>query len=358
MKKHIIVLYAAIAVAAGILTGILISSMIWNDRNPEDFSERFPDDFLIDGIEIENIEVNEENEDREEVEANYNITNGQRYYTALADKKDTNVLLIGEDAFSGNFDTIIIATVSEKNKLIRLINFPRDIYIDYSDDVLDLLKEKSPKLYEAKGFQKINAAHTVGARIEYENNNGRFGDSNIDFLADLIEEVFQIHVNDYAYVNTKGFKEIVDLFDGVDIKVSVRMKYDDPVQNLHIDLYPGMQHLNGEQAEGFVRFRQGYDENGVFKNYSDQFRKENQNEFLKAFFKQHINVKNLGKIDELSKLMSKNMKTSVNTMKDIASYVNLLRKAVMGKYEIESSIVECSGTKQINGVYFDIIRTK
>lgn len=358
MKKNIMILYAAIAVAAGILTGILISSMIWNEKDQNNYSEHLQDDYELDDTGNENNSENEENEDREEVTANYNITNEQRYYTALVDKKDTNVLLIGEDAYSGNFDTIIIATVSDKNKQIRLINFPRDIYIDYSKDVLDLLKEKSPKLYEAKGFQKINAAHTVGARIGYENNEGRFGDSNIDFLADLIEEVFQIRVNDYAYVNTKGFREIVDLFDGIDIKVPIRMKYDDPVQNLHIDLYPGMQHLNGEQAEGFVRFRQGYDENGVFKNYSDQFRKENQNEFLKAFFKQHITLKNLGKIDDLSKLMSKNIKTSINSVKDIATYVNLMRKAVMGKYEVESSLIECSGTKQINGVYFDIIRTK
>lgn len=359
MKKNIIILYAAIAVAAGILTGILISSMIWKNKNPDYISQILPNedesDFYID---FEDNRDNEENEDKEEIEANYNITNGQRYYTSLVDKKDINVLLIGEDSYSGNFDTIIIATISEKNKKIRLINFPRDIYIDYSKDVLDLLKEKSPKLYEAKGFQKINAAHTVGARIKYESSNGKFGDSNIDFLADLIEEVFQIPVNDYAYVNTKGFRDIVELFGGIDIKVPIRMKYDDPLQNLHIDLYPGMQHLNGEQAEGFVRFRQGYDENGVFKNYSDQFRKENQNEFLKAFFKQHITLKNLGKIDDLSNLMSKNIKTSVNSMKDIAAYVNLLRKAVMGKYSQESLIIECSNTKKINGVYFDTIRTE
>jgi len=363
MKKNIMVLYAAIAVAAGILTGILISSMIWNDKNPEDFSEIIPDDVeeedLIDLINnIDNNAGKEENEDRKVTEADYSITNGQRYYTSLVDKNDTSVLLIGEDTTSGNFDTIIVATVSDKNKQIRLINFPRDIYIDYSKEVLDLLKEKSPKLYEAKGFQKINAAHAVGDRIEYEDNNGRFGNSNIDFLADLIEEVFQIHINDFAYVNTKGFRDIVDLFDGVYIKVPVRMKYDDPLQNLHIDLYPGMQRLNGEQAEGYVRFRQGYDENGVFKNYSDQFRKENQNEFLKAFFKQHITLKNLGKINELSKIMSKNIKTSINGVKDIAAYVNLMRKAVMGKYTVGSVIVECSGTKQINGVYFDTIRTK
>lgn len=358
MKKNTIIIYAVIAVVAGILSGMLISLIIWKDKSPNIISDLFLSEDKTYVTDKDGDPIVRVKGGQKATAADYNITNGQRYYTSIVDKKSKNILLIGEDAYSGSFDTIIIATISEKDKKIRLVNFLRDIYIDYSDDVLDLLKEKSPKLYEAKGFQKINAAHIVGARIKYENDSGKFGDSNIDFLSDLIEEVFQIPISDYAYVNTKGFREIVDLFEGIDINVPLRMKYDDPLQNLHIDLYPGMQHLNGDQAEGFVRFRQGYDKNGVFKNYSDQFRKENQNEFLKAFFKQHITVKNLGKVDELSKLMSKNVKTSINSVKNIAAYANLMRKAIMGKYMQDSIIVECPDTKNINGVYFDIIRSK
>lgn len=354
MKKYKILIYAVIAVTAGILTGILISAMLWKDNMPDFITDFFTDE------ENPDTQAGDEPEDEDKTayEADYNITNSQRYYTSIADKKDVNVLLIGEDAYSGNFDTLIIASLSEKNKKIQLVNIPRDIYIDYSDDVLALLKEKSPKLYNAKGFQKINAAHTVGARIGYEENNGKFGDSNIDFLADLIEEIFQIPISDFAYVNTKGFRDIVDLFGGVDINVPVRMKYDDPLQNLHIDLQPGMQHLNGIQAEGFVRFRQGYDDNGEFKNYSDQFRKENQNEFLKAFFNQHINIKNIGKVNELTGLVSDNIRTSIDSVKEVASYVNLTRKAISGKYTLESMIVECLDARSINGVYFDIIRSE
>lgn len=352
-KKFIFILYILITVGAGILTGLLLSSIVSNGDTSviSDVSEG--DD--INGI------SNGADENNGKVKGgakNYNITNNQRYYKPLVSDSDRNVLLIGEDAYSGNYDTIIIASISEKNKKIQLFNFPRDIYIDYSDEILKKLKEKSPALYNAKGFQKINAAHTVGARIEYKKGTGRFGDSNFDFLADLIEEVFGITVHDYAYVNTKGFREIIDLFGGVEVYVPVRMKYDDPVQNLHIDIEKGRQFLNGEQAEGFVRFRQGYDENGVFKNYSDQFRKENQNEFLKEFFKQHVNIKNLGKVDDLIKLLNRNVLTSIDDTKKISSYVSMLGKALTGKYTQESSIVECEDTKKINGVYFDIIRSK
>lgn len=353
-KTRPILLYSIIAVIAGVLSGILISSFIWKNEKVSSFK----DIFNVEKRDSSSEEKPASSEKRENgIQAEYKITNGQRYYTRLVEDEDKNILLIGEDATSGNYDTIIIASVSDKNKSIRLINFPRDIYIDYSEHVLSLLKKKSPKLYGAKGFQKINAAHTVGSRIEYEDNMGRFGDSNIDFLADIIEEVFMIRVDDYAYVNTKGFRSIVDLFGGVEINVPVRMKYDDPTQDLYIDLQPGLQTLNGEQSEWFVRFRQGYDKNGEFKNYSDEFRKENQNEFLKAFFKQHINLKNLGKVDELSKLIGENIRTSIIGVQKISEYINLLRKSLNKNYTQQSEIIECADSI-IDGVYFNKIRSE
>ncbi len=359
MKKTTMILYAVIAVIAGILTGVLISSVLWKEEKVPNFVDIFT------GDEKKNQDENTENnsdinrkKESDATQAKYKITDGQKYYTELVDKDAKNVLLVGEDDTSGNFDTVIVASVSEENKTITMINFPRDIYLDYSDEVLHRLKVKSPKLYNAKGFQKINAAHTVGNRIEYEEGKGFFENSNIDFLADIMNEVFMIPIDDCVYVNTKGFREVIDLFGGVDIEVPIRMKYEDPVQNLYIDLQKGMQHLNGEQSEWFVRFRQGYDENGEFKNYSDEFRKKNQNEFMKAFFQQHINLKNLGKVDDLQKLMSDNIRTSINGAQKITEYIQLFRKALSGKYSQQSCIIECSDSKSIDGVYFNIIRSK
>lgn len=355
MKKSRIVLIAAIVIAAGVIAGILIFNLMWTEQDTSGFSGS--NDTITETDDTQGSPVVPAQREKG-LRADYNITNGQKYYMNLVDKDDKNVLLVGEDASSGNWDTIIIASVSDKNKKIKVVNIPRDIYMDYSEEVLSQLREKSPKLYQAKGFQKINAAHSVGAKIGYEDGKGYFGDSNIDFLADLVEEVFQIPVDDYAYVNTKGFRDIVELFDGVDLEVPLRMQYDDPVQNLHIDLQPGMQHLNAEQAEGFVRFRQGYDKNGEFQNYGEQLRKENQNRFIEAFFKQHVTLKNLGKVDELTKLISKNIRTSVGNVKTVAAYVNLLRKALNGEYVQESLIIECSDPKKIDGVFFDILRTE
>lgn len=55
-----------------------------------------------------------------------------------------------------------------------------------------------------------------------------------------------------------AFRQIVDAVGGVDFNVEERLYYVDPYQDLYIDLYPGMQHLDGDKAEQLVRFRDGY----------------------------------------------------------------------------------------------------
>jgi LCP family protein required for cell wall assembly len=84
-------------------------------------------------------------------------------------------------------------------------------------------------------------------------------------------------------VDFDGFVELVDSVDGVDFDVPVRMKYDDPTQNLHIDLQKGPQHLDGPKAVQFMRFRQNNP--GIPGGYpdGDLGRIKAQQAFIKAF---------------------------------------------------------------------------
>jgi len=95
--------------------------------------------------------------------------------------------------------------------------------------------------------------------MKYE---GKFGAYSMNFLAELIKEIFDIEVHDYVRFNTEGFVQIVDLFGGVDINVPYDMHYDDIYQDLHIHINKGWNHLDGKKAEGFVRYRQSNDEMG------------------------------------------------------------------------------------------------
>ena len=119
----------------------------------------------------------------------------------------------------------------------------------------------------------------------------------------------------------------------------------------------GYQLLNGEQAEGFVRFRQGYTPEGEFKTYSVYFRQKNQNEFLKAFFEQHVTLNNLARVGDFADVISKNVKTSVKGT-EVFQYANIMQKIVRGKYEGKAEIIECPTNKNINGIIYEILKPK
>jgi LCP family protein required for cell wall assembly len=178
----------------------------------------------------------------------------------------------------------------------------------------------------------------------------------VDFIADLIEEVFAIPIKDYVYVKTKGFREIVDAFGGVKVYVPVRMYYIDPTQDLYIDIEKGTRTLHGKDAEGYVRFRQGYDENGAFHNYGDLFRKQNQNRFIQAFIQQHVTLKNLGKLPTLMDIFKRNVITSVTELGQFTDYAAMAEQAINEGYTIESVELQLT-EKTIDGSSYVVIKT-
>lgn len=285
------------------------------------------------------------------------LTNKQRYYKEIFNPNSTNILLLGTEPTGFNFDTIMILNIDKVTKKVTILSLPRDIYIDYSDAVIDALRETRPSYLKEKGMNRINATPSIGNVIKYKEGEGRFDKSYIDFLADIIDEVFGIYINDYAYVKTKGFRNLVNYFGGVSVYVPVHMEYNDPYQELEIYIEKGTQYLNGVQAEGYVRFRQGFDEEGNFHNYGDIFRKNNQNRFIKAFISQHITIKNLGKLSKISEIVSSNVITSVKGWDDIVKYGALAEEALNNSYPIENLSLEFV-EKNIGGSSYVLLKSK
>lgn len=285
------------------------------------------------------------------------LTNKQRYYKEIFSPNSTNILLLGTEPTGFNFDTIMILNIDKVTKKVTILSLPRDIYIDYSDAVIDALRETRPSYLKEKGMNRINATPSIGNVIKYKEGEGRFDKSYIDFLADIIDEVFGIYINDYAYVKTKGFRNLVNYFGGVSVYVPVHMEYNDPYQELEIYIEKGTQYLNGVQAEGYVRFRQGFDEEGNFHNYGDIFRKNNQNRFIKAFISQHITIKNLGKLSKISEIVSSNVITSVKGWDDIVKYGALAEEALNNSYPIENLSLEFV-EKNIGGSSYVLLKSK
>jgi len=272
------------------------------------------------------------------------LTVGKPYPEKLVESGTRNVLIIGEDKLNNLYDTIGIVSIDKKNKKLTMIMIPRDTYIEYNKNIMKKLEEMH--LSNVAGVYKINYTHHIGSKINY---SGKFKSGSISFLAEVIKEKFGVEIDDYVKINTKGFRELVDYLGGVDIYVPYDMHYDDPVQDLHIHIEKGMRHLNGEDAEGFVRFRQGYKEDGTMFEIGDSGRKNNQLNFMKQLIQQKGTIKNIGKIPGLIDLLGKNISHSIGLGDVLQTYIGLAKDVISDKYEISSINLNSEKMIRING---------
>lgn len=143
----------------------------------------------------------------------------------------SNFLFCGIDNTKNLTDVILLVGFNNKTKKITIMQIPRDTYV--SGDV---------------PTNKYNAVYGHHDK----------GECGMETLRSQIEKDFGIRISNYAAVTTEGFKNIVDAVGGVDVDVPINMNYDDDSQNLHIHLKKGMQHLDGSEAEQFVRYRKGW----------------------------------------------------------------------------------------------------
>ncbi len=124
------------------------------------------------------------------------------------------------NSYGTNTDTILFVQLIGKR--VYLIAIPRDIYLN-------------------KWQTKINSMY------HYQGVEG---------LLREVSDIIGLPIDYYAIVNIDVFKRVVDALGGVDINVPYDMHYVDNAAQLFIDLESGEQHLNGEEAANFVRFRE------------------------------------------------------------------------------------------------------
>ena len=167
----------------------------------------------------------------------------------------------------------------------------------------------------------------------------RFG---MEFLQEVIRSTFGIYFDYYAVVSTDAFVKIVDAVDGVDIDVQQDMDYDDPEQNLYIHIKKGPQHLDGKQAEGFVRFRHGYVQ-------ADIARMDAQKIFLTAFFKKLVSFSSITRVDEILKAVYDSVDTDMSLENALGFVKPALAVDLSG-----ITMLNMQGTPYRNGMYYSL----
>ncbi|GAB6933437.1 LCP family protein [Calditerricola satsumensis] len=144
-------------------------------------------------------------------------------------------------------DTVMVAAINPRTRRAYVVSIPRDTYVHIP----------------GRGPDKLNHAMAYGGPV---------------LVKATLERLLVLPIHHYVVVDFAGFRRLVDELGGVEVNVAKPMKYHDPADGTTIDLYPGRQVLNGDQALGYVRYRLS----DVGRSDSDFERIRRQQEVLRA----------------------------------------------------------------------------
>ena len=166
-------------------------------------------------------------------------------------------------------DTLFLLTLDLANQKASMLSIPRDTYThiagtNYSD--------------------KINSAYATGGPTR---------------SVATVAELLGVHADHYLVLNIDATKKMVAALGGVDVNVEHPMRYDNNWGHLHVNLTPGLQHLDANEAVGFARYRHGNAHAKPSPEDGDERRMYRQHVLLRAMIARAKNFTNLAQMNTL-----------------------------------------------------------
>lgn len=183
------------------------------------------------------------------------------------------------NSFKGLSDTMVLLRFDPLSNKLSLLSIPRDTQTRIN--------------YELK---KINEANYHGGP---------------SLAAETVSELLGgVPIDRYVRVNIQGVEKVIDALGGVNLYVPKDMKYTDHSQHLYIDLKEGEQHLDGDQAVSFLRFR--------YDRYGDIGRVQRQQMFMRALVEQALKPQTILRMPEILSIISSHIDTNLTVEELVA----------------------------------------
>ncbi len=318
-KKLLMILLPILAIFLALVITVVVFvshkfSLINFDDNESttiDPNQEFVDEENIDFGEMDDVAGN----DFKEILKNWATNKGEK----MSNRDVINVLLIGSDASvefpdratiteKGNTDVMMLVSINQANKKIKLISFMRDSYT-YMD--------------QFDRYAKLNAACANGGPA---------------YLVETIENDYKIEIDGYAMVDFDSFRQVIDVLGGVNVDVPAYVANHlnkGVLRNNQIQSGNGVL-LDGEQALHFSRVRKT-DADG------DVSRVARQRQVINALIKKAKSA-TLTEINNVADVMLANVRTNISK-KSIISYASKAVTEGWAGYEIKEITMPTPDTR-------------
>lgn len=203
----------------------------------------------------------------------------------------TNIALFGidarEDGFEGLSDSIMIITIDADHNDIKLTSIMRDSLVEV----------------EGHGYQKINAAYSLGGP---------------ELAIKTLNQTFGLNIMDYATVDFVSMAGIIDAVGGIEAELTkaevkqantqIWEMYQERGMEYQKIAEPGLQTLTGVQAVAYARIRKTATINGTV---DDAGRTERQRLVMRQLFTKALNLE-LSQYPKMIRAMLPCMETSLS----------------------------------------------
>ncbi len=235
-------------------------------------------------------------------------------------------LVAGFDDAAENTDVLFTLSYDFKNNTAYVAQIPRDTYFGFG-----------------KSQNKINQIYAV-KRLEGADKN-----TAMQSLSNSIAEAFGTKFDGYLGITVDSFKKIVDAIDGIDIELPSDMIIPSYDGLTSIVLKKGTNHITGDEAESFIRYRKGY-------VTGDLGRMDAQKLFLNALFKKVSEGVSLPSIIGITKAVKDDIVTDIK----IADAISLFSEAMRSPGNKTTYFVTVPGeaSENKNGLSYYVLNRK
>ena len=191
------------------------------------------------------------------------------------------------NSFHGLSDSMLLLRFDPQEERVSVLSIPRDTRV----------------YMEGYGVRKINHANEYGGPA---------------LTANVASELLGgINIDRYVRVNVQGVEKLIDALGGVTVNVPKDMKYNDFSQHLYIDLKKGIQHLDGDKAMQFLRYR--------YDNYGDISRVQRQQMLMRSAVEQTLKPATVIKIPKILSVIQSHLDTNL-TVRELMALGNFAAK--------------------------------
>lgn len=235
------------------------------------------------------------------------------------------------NSFDGLSDTILLLRFDPERDKLTVLSIPRDTKIRL----------------EGYGEQKINTVNDFGGPA---------------LTAAAVSELLGgITIDRYVRVNVQGVEKLIDALGGVTVDVPKDMKYTDFSQHLYINLKKGRQHLDGDKAVQFLRFR--------YDAYGDISRVQRQQMLMRSVVEQTLQPSTIFKIPEIFTVIQSHIDTNltVKELMALGGFASSTKRSDVqmlmlpgdfsgdGRTEVSYWLPNPNRIQQLIGEHFDVV---